>query len=112
MALIAKRPILYGKMYSPGEELPGTDPKMVEAWLRSGSAANTAETPKENHADTLDIVDGHMTRESLTTMTKANLEKMAKDMGIEVQKGASKEALIEQIAAVTIEVHENAGGAQ
>lgn len=112
MALIAKRPILYGKMYSPGEELPGTDPKMVEAWLRSGSAVNTAETPKEGHVDTLDIVDGHLTRESLATMTKANLEKLAKDMGVEVQKGASKEMLIEQIAAVTVEVPANDGGAQ
>lgn len=111
MALIAKRPILYGKMYNTGEELPGTDPKMVEAWLRSGSAVNTAETPKEVHADTLDIVEGHMTRESLETMTKANLEKLARDMGVEVQKSATKETLIDQIAEVDVEAPAIDGGA-
>lgn len=112
MALIATRPILYGRMYSPGEELPGTDPKMVEAWLRSGSAENTAEAKKEGHADTLDIVDGHLTRESLETMTKANLEKLAKDMGVEVPKGATKNVIIEQLAAVPVEVPPTDGGVQ
>jgi hypothetical protein len=41
MALIAKRAILYGSiMYQPGDVLPASDPAMVEAWLKYGSAAN------------------------------------------------------------------------
>lgn len=37
--LIAKRKILYlSKEYQPGEELPVSDPVMVEAWLQANSA--------------------------------------------------------------------------
>lgn len=37
--LIATRPILYmGKTYERGKQLPAFEEKMVEAWLRAGSA--------------------------------------------------------------------------
>lgn len=37
--LIAKRKILYlSKEYQLGEELPASDPNIVEAWLQAGSA--------------------------------------------------------------------------
>lgn len=46
MALIAKRNVLYaGRMYRPGEKLPGYDRRMAEAWLRAGSAVRTEEKP-------------------------------------------------------------------
>lgn len=61
---------------------------------------------------TLDVVDGHLTRESLETMTKANLEKLAKDMGVEIPRGATKALIIERLAAVTVEVPAPDGGAQ
>ena len=62
--------------------------------------------------DTLDVVDGHLTRESLETMTKANLEKLAKDMGVEIPRGATKALIIERLAAVTVEAPAPDGGAQ
>ena len=58
------------------------------------------------------LVDGHLTRESLETMTKANLEKLAKDMGVEIPRGATKALIIEQLAAVTVEAPAPDGGAQ
>lgn len=61
---------------------------------------------------TLDVVDGHLTRESLETMTKANLEKLAKDMGVEIPRGATKALIIERLAAVTVEAPAPDGGAQ
>lgn len=37
--LLAKRKVLYlSKEYQPGEELPASDPIMVEAWLQANSA--------------------------------------------------------------------------
>lgn len=61
---------------------------------------------------TLDVVDGHLTRESLETMTKANLEKLAKDMGVEIPRGATKALIIERLAAATVEAPTPDGGAQ
>ena len=137
-ALTAKRAVLYqGRMYEPGDTLPAGDSRMVEAWLQAESAEWTgedqkpaqegqegqegqgaAEDAKEGQEGqgaaegTLDVVDGHLTRESLETMTKANLEKLAKDMGVEIPRGATKALIIERLAAVTVEAPAPDGGAQ
>ena len=121
-ALTAKRAVLYqGRMYEPGDTLPAGDSKMVEAWLQAESAEWTGEDQKpaqegqeiQGAAEgTLDVVDGHLTRESLETMTKANLEKLAKDMGVEIPRGATKALIIERLAAVTVEAPAPDGGAQ
>lgn len=131
-ALTAKRAVLYqGRMYEPGDTLPAGDSRMVEAWLEAESAEWTGEaqepvqedqegqeaaegTQEDQGAaeDTLDVVDGHLTRESLETMTKANLEKLAKDMGVEIPRGATKALIIERLAAVTVEAPAPDGGAQ
>lgn len=43
--LIAKRAVLYGaRMYQPGDPLPAGDVKMVDTWLRAGSAAWAGDT--------------------------------------------------------------------
>lgn len=50
MRLIAKRPVLYlARQYKAGEELPTSDPVMVEAWIAAGTAcvSNPGEAPKE-----------------------------------------------------------------
>lgn len=131
-ALTAKRAVLYqGRMYEPGDALPAGDSKMVEAWLQAESAEWTGEDQKpaqegqeiqgaaegtqegQGAAEgTLDVVDGHLTCEGLETMTKANLEKLAKDMGVEIPRGATKALIIERLAAVTVEAPAPDGGAQ
>ena len=138
-ALTAKRAVLYqGRMYEPGDTLPAGDSTMVEAWLEAESAEWTGETKEpaqeaqENTEDTteaqentedateaqegaegtIDVVDGHMTRESLETLTKANLEELAKDMGVEIPRGATKALIIERLAAAPVEVPAPDGGAQ
>lgn len=144
-ALTAKRAVLYqGRMYEPGDTLPASDSRMVEAWLQAESAEWTGEDQKpaqegqeiqgaaegtqegqgaaedaqegqegQGAAEgTLDVVDGHLTREGLETMTKANLEKLAKDMGVEIPRGATKALIIERLAAVTVEAPAPDGGAQ
>ena len=78
-------------------------------------AAEDAQEGQESQGaaeGTLDVVDGHLTREGLETMTKANLEKLAKDMGVEIPRGATKVLIIERLAAVTVEAPAPDGGAQ
>ena len=125
-ALTAKRAVLYqGRMYEPGDTLPAGDSKMVEAWLQAESAEWTGEAeepaqeaPEGNQGateapeGTLDVVGGHLTRESLETMTKTNLEKLAKDMGVEIPRGATKALIIDRLAAAPVEVPAPDGGAQ
>ncbi len=46
--IIAKAAILYrGRSYKPGEALPCSDPRMVDAWLRAGTAAEEGKKPEE-----------------------------------------------------------------
>lgn len=79
-----------------------------------GAAENAQEGQEGQGAaeGTLDVVDGHLTREGLETMTKANLEKLAKDMGVEIPRGATKALIIERLAAVSVEAPAPDGGAQ
>lgn len=131
-ALKAKRSILYqGRMYDPGAILPAGDEKMVDAWLAADSAEwagegqkpvqeaqgeletdNNTQGVQEAEEGTLDVVDGRLTCESLETMTKADLEKLARDMGVEIPRGATKALIIERLAAVPVEAPVHDEGAQ
>ncbi len=94
-----------------GQELQGAAVGTQEG---QGAAEDAQEGQEGQGAaeGTLDVVDGHLTREGLETMTKANLEKLAKDMGVEIPRGATKALIIERLAAVTVEAPAPAGGAQ
>ncbi len=93
---------------------PGTDNGTKEGQEGQGAAEDALDAQEGQGAaeGTLDVVDGHLTRESLETMTKANLEKLAKDMGVEIPRGATKALIIERLAAVTVEAPAHDGGAQ
>ena len=94
-----------------GQDIPGPP----EGTQEGQGAAEDAQEGQEGQGaaeGTLDVVDGHLTRESLETMTKANLEKLAKDMGVEIPRGATKALIIERLAAVTVEAPAPDGGAQ
>ena len=94
-----------------GQEIQGA----AEGTQEGQGAAEDAQEGQEGQGaaeGTQDVVDGHLTRESLETMTKANLEKLAKDMGVEIPRGATKALIIERLAAVTVEAPAPDGGAQ
>ena len=140
--LTAQRPILYGgRMYEAGDTLPAHDKRMVQAWLSAKSAAvidDAAEVPpppadadgSQNDAeatqateDTADetqsgdtgteMVEGHLAAEQLAEMTKDDLKKLAKDMGVDLPRGAAKALIVERLAAVTVQAPaDNGGGAQ
>lgn len=100
-----------------GQEIQGAAEGTKEGQEGQGAAEDAQEGQEGQEGQgaaegTLDVVDGHLTRESLETMTKANLEKLAKDMGVEIPRGATKALIIERLAAVTVEAPAPDGGAQ
>ena len=135
--LIAKRPILYlGRMYQEGEALPGGDAKMVDAWVRnksaewSGENAKTTQDGQDGTQGTQDgtqgtqdgtqdgqdggMIAGHLDPKDLEDLKKADLERMATDMGLEISKAKTKADLIAVITAAEVYApakNEN-GGAQ
>lgn len=121
--LIAKRPILYlGRMYQEGEALPGGDAKMVDAWVRNKSAEWSGENDKTAQDGTQGTQDGqdggmiagHLDPKDLESLKKADLERMATDMGLEISEAKTKADLIAVITAAEVYApaeNEN-GGAQ
>lgn len=53
-------------------------------------------------AETLDIVDGHFTVESLMEMTRDNMEKLAADLSVDVSKCKNKPDIAAALAAVEV----------
>lgn len=141
--LIAKRPILYrGRMYKAGENLPGDDAKMVAAWLENDSAElcgeaksadrggqEAAQEPEnapevsedqgagnEAQGGTEDggMIAGHLDPKDLEDLKKADLERMATDMGLDTSKAKTKADLIAVITAAEVyaPAESENGGAQ
>ena len=151
--LIAKIPILYqGRMYGEGETLPAYDSKMVDAWVRAGSAELTdTAKPKDPPADdqnaaqdgqnnpdaqdgqnnpdaqdnqsgepdgedgaedTAKLMEGYLDSAQLSEMKKPDLEALAKQMGVEVPRGATRALIIERLSAAAGKASANDGGAQ
>lgn len=125
--LIAKRPILYlGRMYQEGEALPGGDAKMVDAWVRNKSAEWSGENAKtaQDTQGTQDgqdgaqgtqdgqdgtqgtqdggMIAGHLDPKDLESLKKADLERMATDMGLEISEAKTKADLIAVITAAEV----------
>ena len=148
--LIAKRPILYrGRMYQAGDNLPGDDARMVDAWLENDSAERCGESQnnapdgakgaqdgqdgakgtQDGAQNTLDSQDGakgtkdgqdggmiagRLDPKDLEGLKKADLERMATDMGLEISEAKTKADLIAVITAAEVYApaeNEN-GGAQ
>ena len=128
--LIAKRPILYrGRMYQAGDNLPGDDARMVDAWLENDSAERCGESQTnapDGATGTQDgaqntqggqdggMIAGHLDPKDLESLKKADLERMATDMGLEISEAKTKADLIAVITAAEVYApaeNEN-GGAQ
>lgn len=137
--LIAARPILYrGRMYNRGEQLPGDDTKMVDAWLRHGSAKLTgcctaepqsaaesggagddtppAETGRDSTQTQNDVTTARLDPEQLETLKIAELRQLAADMGVDISAAKSKQEIVAAIASVDVAIPADAenknGGAQ
>ena len=104
-----------GEAEEPTQEAPEGNQGTTEAPEGNQDATEAQEGNQgatEAPEGNLDVVGGHLTRESLETMTKTNLEKLAKDMGVEIPRGATKALIIDRLAAAPVEVPASDGGAQ
>lgn len=59
-----------------------------------------------------EMVDGHLDPAQLESMSKEALVALAKDMGVELPRGAAKALIVEKLAAVTVQAPANDGSAQ
>lgn len=137
--LIAKRSVLYlGRMYDAGDTLPANDQKMVTAWLNAKSAEwdgqeaeecrqeaqegakqadgsqgsqeqNEGQEDEENGQE--EMVEGHLDAEQLATMKKADLEKLADQLGVDISGAKNNKERAELIAAVPVQAPAHETGA-
>ena len=80
------------------------------------------ENPGGDHSgDDTDMVEGHLDPAQLEEMNKDDLKKLAKDMGVDLPRGAAKALIVERLAAATVQTPaaaivppaaDNGGGAQ
>ena len=137
--LIAKRPVLYlGRMYDKGDTLPANDQKMVTAWLNAKSAAWDGQEAEESRQEAREgaeqadgsqdsqnrnggqeaqengqegkMVEGHLDAEQLATMKKAELEKLADQLGVDISSAKNNKERAELIAAVPVQAPANETG--
>lgn len=140
--LIAKRSVLYlGRMYDAGDPLPANDQKMVTAWLNAKSAAWDGQEAEERRQEAQEaagqadgsqdsrgqnggqeaqengqegkMVEGHLDAEQLATMKKAELEKLADQLGVDISSAKNNKERAELIAAAPVQAPANeTGGAR
>lgn len=66
------------------------------------SAAECQENGGDDDEAVLDVVGGRFAKESLLKMTRANMEKLADDLGVDVKKCKTKSEIADLLAAVEI----------
>ena len=82
----------------------------------------TQENTGGNHSgESTDMVEGHLDPAQLEEMNKDDLKKLAKDMGVDLPRGAAKALIVERLAAAIVQTPaaaivppaaDNGGGAQ
>ncbi|MCI8493978.1 hypothetical protein AALA99_01895 [Anaerotruncus colihominis] len=71
--------------------------------------AEGAEESFTDLIDTLDIVDGHFTKESLMKMGRKEMEDLAEGLEVDVSKCRNKGEIADLLAAVELQVEEDGG---
>lgn len=89
-------------------------------------ATEGTQESQENHdgnhsGESTDMVEGHLDPAQLGEMAKDDLKKLAKDMGVDLPRGAAKALIVERLAAAIVQTPaaaivppaaDNGGGAQ
>lgn len=64
----------------------------------------TQENPGGDHSgDDADMVEGHLDPAQLEEMNKDDLKKLAKDLGVDLPRGAAKALIVERLAAAIVQ---------
>ncbi len=80
----------------------------VEGLENGGSEDPAGGLP--DSAETLDIVNGHFTRESLMLMRRPDMEKLAGDLGVDVSRCKNKGDIADLLVEVEVEAPAEDGG--
>lgn len=89
-------------------EVPGVNTSEAEQPAEAPLAPR-AEPYEPAPEDCIDIVDGHMTVESLMELTRADMEALAEDLGLDVKKCRNKGEIAALIAQVEIDPDQQHG---
>ena len=111
--LIAKRPVLYlGRMYDKGDTLPAQEDAGQADGSQDSRGQNGGQEGQENGQEA-GMVEGHLDPDQLATMKKADLEKLADQLGVDISGAKNNKERAELIAAVPVQAPANeTGGAQ
>lgn len=103
----ADSPVDGGDGGGTGINPPDEDPPVEE--LENGGGEDPAGGLPDS-AETLDIVDGHFTRESLMLMRRPDMEKLAGDLGVDVSRCKNKGDIADLLVEVEVEAPAEDGG--
>ena len=97
-----------GKEYRPGDAIQApADSKALEilvGYVIQRPSIEEVQQPAVQADAASEAVTGNLSRSDLEAMTKANLQKLAADLGIDAAADLSKVKLIDAIAAVEVRV--------
>lgn len=106
--------------------MPPQDADGGQDTQEAADATEGAQESQENHdgnhsGENTDMVEGHLDPAQLEEMNKDDLKKLAKDMGVDLPRGAAKALIVERLAAAIVQTPaaaivppaaDNGGGAQ
>ena len=105
-----------------GTENANTTQDTQEAADATEGTQESQENHDGNHSgESTDMVEGHLDPAQLGEMNKDDLKKLAKDMGVDLPRGAAKALIVERLAAAIVQTPaaaivppaaDNGGGAQ
>lgn len=106
--------------------MPPQDADGGQDGTENADTAQGTQESQENHdgnhsGENTDMVEGHLDPAQLEEMNKDDLKKLAKDMGVDLPRGAAKALIVERLAAAIVQTPaaaivppaaDNGGGAQ
>lgn len=106
--------------------MPPQDADGGQDGTENADTTQGAQERQENHdgnhsGESTDMVEGHLDPAQLEEMNKDDLKKLAKDMGVDLPRGAAKALIVERLAAAIVQTPaaaivppaaDNGGGAQ
>ena len=105
----------------PPQDADGGQDGTENADTTQGTQEVTDDTEGNHSGESTDMVEGHLDPAQLGEMNKDDLKKLAKDMGVDLPRGAAKALIVERLAAAIVQTPaaaivppaaDNGGGAQ
>lgn len=105
----------------PPQDADGGQDGTENADTTQGTQENQENHDGNHSGESNDMVEGHLDPAQLGEMNKDDLKKLAKDMGVDLPRGAAKALIVERLAAAIVQTPaaaivppaaDNGGGAQ